>query len=210
MKQILKKLNILLDKKQKRTMVGLIVLMLIGALLQTAGVGIIMPVVTIVMDSQALEKPGLLNDVYEVIGGGSPQRFTVIVMLSLIFVFIIKNLFLFVQQKITLSFIYTNQFRTSERMMKNYLKRNYEFFLNADTAVVQRSITSDVNNMYALILALLQILSDSIVFVFIGTFCLIQDALMTVFVATILILLLVIIKKVLKPIMHKADRKSVV
>ncbi len=37
MKQILKKLNLLLDKKQKRTMGGLIVLMIIGAILQTAG-----------------------------------------------------------------------------------------------------------------------------------------------------------------------------
>ena len=45
-------------------------------------------------------------------------------------------------------------------------------------------------------------------FVFIGTFCLIQDALMTVFVATILILLLVVIKKVLKPIMHKAGEDN--
>ena len=52
---------------------------------------------------------------------------------------------------------------TSERMMRNYLRRGYEFYLNADTAVVQRSITSDVNNMYALILALLQLLSDTVV-----------------------------------------------
>ena len=31
--------------------------------------------------------------------------------------------------------MYTNQFATSERMMRSYLRRGYEFYLHADTAV---------------------------------------------------------------------------
>lgn len=208
MLQILKKLNLLLDKKQKKTMAGLTVLMVIGAALQTAGVGMILPVVSIVMDKEAMQKEGLLREVYLLFGGGSETRFTILVMLALILVFIIKNAFLYFQQKATLAFVYTNQFRTSERMMKNYLRRGYEFYLNADTAVVQRSITSDVNNMYALILALLTLMSDGIVFVFLVTFCFLQDPMMTVLIAGVLLLLLVLIKKVLKPILHKAGEDN--
>ena len=44
MLQIIKKMNVLLDKKQKRTMVGLIILMVISAFLQTAGVGMLVAV----------------------------------------------------------------------------------------------------------------------------------------------------------------------
>lgn len=208
MLQILKKLNLLLDKKQKKTMASLTVLMVIGAALQTAGVGMILPVVSIVMDKEAMQKEGLLRDVYLLVGGGSETRFTILVMVALIIVFIIKNAFLYFQQKVTLSFVYTNQFRTSERMMKNYLRRGYEFYLNADTAVVQRSITSDVNNMYALILALLTLMSDAIVFVFLVTFCFLQDPTMTILIAGVLLLLLVLIKKVLKPILHKAGEDN--
>lgn len=208
MRQILKKLNVLLDKKQKRTMAGLVVLMIIGAALQTAGVGMVMPVVSLVMDSESMHKPGLLNEAFQLIGGGSETRFTVIVMLALIGIFILKNAFLYFQQKVTLAFVYTNQFRTSERMMKNYLRRGYEFFLNADTAVVQRSITSDVNNMYALILALLQLMSDGIVFVFLVVFCFSQDPAMTIIIAAVLLILLVVIKKMLKPILHKAGEDN--
>ncbi len=208
MLQILKKLNLLLDKKQKRTMFGLVILMIIGAALQTAGVSMIMPVVSLVMDKEAMHRPGLLNKAFQLIGGGSETRFTIIVMLALIGVFIAKNAFLYFQQKVTLAFVYTNQFRTSERMMKNYLRRGYEFFLNADTAVVQRSITSDVNNMYALILALLQLMSDAIVFVFLVMFCFGQDPMMTIIIAVVLLFLLVVIKKVLKPILHKAGEDN--
>ncbi len=208
MGQILKKLNVLLDKKQKKTMAGLVLLMIVGAALQTAGVGMILPVVSLVLDQDALYEEGLLNDMFVLIGGGSQIRFTVIVMLALIGVFVVKNLFLYYQQKVTFAFVYTNQFRTSERMMKNYLRRGYEFYLNADTAVVQRTITSDVNNMYALILALLQLLSDLIVFVFLVTFCFLQDPVMTILVAGVLLVLLVLIKNVLKPILRRAGEDN--
>ncbi len=208
MLQILKKLNVLLDKKQKNTMAGLVLLMIIGAALQTAGVSMIMPVVSVVMDKEALHEPGLLNHMFLLIGGGSELRFTVIIMAALIAVFIVKNLFLYYQQKVTFAFVYTNQFRTSERMMKNYLRRGYEFYLNADTAVVQRNITSDVNNMYALILALLQLASDGIVFVFLVTFCFMQDPVMTILIASVLLVLLVLIKNVLKPILRKAGEDN--
>lgn len=206
--QILKKLNLLLDKKQKKTMAGLTVLMVVGAALQTAGVSMILPVVSLVMDKDALHEEGLLHEAFLLVGGGSEIRFTILVMLALIVVFVIKNSFLYFQQKATLAFVYTNQFRTSERMMKNYLRRGYEFYLNADTAVVQRSITSDVNNMYALILAILTLLSDAIVFLFLVTFCFLQDPAMTVLIAGVLLLLLILIKKVLKPILHKAGEDN--
>lgn len=147
--QIIKKLRVLLDKKQKRTMVGLIILMVISAFLQTAGVGMLVEVMQIVIDPEAVQHSRVAEACYEIMGVESYRTFSIIVMVLLILVFVVKNLFTYVQQKLTLSFVYTNQFRTSERMMRNYLRRGYEFYLNADTAVVQRSITSDVNNMYA-------------------------------------------------------------
>lgn len=208
MKQILKKLNVLLDKKQKRTMGGLMVLMVIGAALQTAGVGMLVQVVTVVMDPEAVEKSGLVKTVYDMLGFTDYSRFSIMVMAMLILVFAVKNLFLFLQQKLTFAFVYTNQFRTSERMMRNYLRRSYEFYLNADTAVVQRSITADVNNMYALILALLQLMSDGVVSVFIVCYCLSKSGVMTILLAVVLIALMVMIKKVLKPVMYKAGKDN--
>lgn len=208
MKQILKKLNVLLDGKQKRTMGGLMLLMVIGAVLQTAGVGMLVQVVTVVIDPQAVEKSGLVRSVYEWFGFSDYKSFSVLVMAMLIVVFAVKNAFLFLQQKLTFAFVYTNQFRTSERMMRNYLRRGYEFYLNADTAVVQRSITSDVNNMYALILALLQLLSDGVVSVFIVAYCLSKSGSMTLLLAAVMVLLMLVVKKVLKPIMYQAGKDN--
>jgi len=208
MGKILKKLNVLLDKKQKWTMVGLLVMMLIGALLEVASIGIVVPVVSIVMDENAINDGGIVQTLYEMLPVNSVRQFTIVIMLSLIAAFIIKNIFLFIQQKFMLAFVYGNQFSTSERLMKNYLRKSYEFYLNADTAVVQRNITSDVNNMYALILALLQLLSEGIVFACLVAVLFWQDPVMTILVTVVLVLVLFIIKVVLKPIMHKAGEDN--
>ncbi len=208
MRQIIRKLRVLLDKKQKRTMVGLMFLMVIGAFLQTAGVGLLVQVVNLVIDPEAVQNSRVASWIYETLGSPDYTVFAVTVMVLLIAVFIVKNIFLFVQQKLTFSFVYTNQFRTSERMMRNYLRRGYEFYLNADTAVVQRNITSDVNNMYALILALLQMMSDGVVSVFIIAYCFVTNGTMTVLLAVVLLALMVVVKMVLKPIMYKAGKDN--
>ena len=208
MKKIIKKLNKLLDKKQKGTMVILIFMMIIGAVLQTAGIGLLVEVVTLVIDPGSLEKSELVARVYKMLGCSSYQSFSVTIMVLLILTFIAKNLFLFIQQKMTLSFVYTNQFRTSERMMRNYISRGYEFYLNADTAVVQRSITSDVNNMYALILGLLQLLSDGVVSTFIILYCFWTNGTMTLLLGGVLAALMLLIKRVLKPVMYQAGEDN--
>jgi ABC-type multidrug transport system fused ATPase/permease subunit len=206
--QIVKKLRVLLDKRQKRAMGGLIVLMIIGAFLQTAGVGMLVQAVSVVMDPEAVEKSDLVGGFYEFLGCRDFQSFSITVMVLLILTYGVKNLFLFFQQKLTFAYVYTNQFATSERMMRSYLRRGYEFYLHADTAVVQRNITSDVNNMYALILALLQLLSDGVVSLFVVGYCLLTNGMLTIILAVSLLVLMTLVKKVLKPIMYRAGKEN--
>lgn len=208
MRKILAKLNVLLDKKQKRKMVGLVFAMLIGAVLETLGIGLIYPVATMITDPQAIEKSESLSRVYDLLRMESVTQFTIVVMGALIVVFAVKNIYLFFQNKIQLKFVYNNQFSTSRRMMINFMKRPYEYYLNADTSVIQRSITSDVNNMYGLILSLLQLLSELIVFVCLTVVCLTSDVIMTVTVSSLLVAVLLIIKGILKPIMRRAGEEN--
>lgn len=211
MKKIIRKLLVLLDKKQKWRMSFLVVLMLIGAVLETFGVSLILPVMNIILEENAVEKHWYLRwivDTFNIDVSNGPRHLTIFVMVALIFVFIIKNLFLFFQQKATLKFVYTNQFATSRRMMINYMQRPYEYYLNADTAVIQRSITSDVNNMYGLILALLQLLSEAIVFMALVAVSLLTDVWMTVTVTVLLVAVLLLIKIVIKPTMQRAGQEN--
>lgn len=208
MRKIWNKLMVLLDKKQKRFMVLLVFMMLIGALLEVFSVATVIPVANIVFSPSEIHDNELLSSLYGLFRFQSDRTFGIAVMLSLIVAFIIKNIYIYFMQKVMYHFVYTNQFRTSERMMKNYMRRGYEFYLSADTAVIQRSITSDVNNMYALILAILQLISEVIVFVVLAVVLLVKEPLMTVIIASLLGITLLVIKVVIKPIMRRAGEEN--
>ena len=107
--KLLKKLRVLLDKKQKYAMAGLIVLMIIGAFLQTLGVGLLVEVVNVAVDPNVVETNWLAAELYRLMGSPGYRTFSLVVMIMLIITYICKNLFLFIQQKLTFSFVYTNQ-----------------------------------------------------------------------------------------------------
>ena len=199
----------LLDRKQKIKMVLIVFLMLIGGILESLSISVAIPVMEVVIDKEAISKNKYhMGDLYNAMGLGDPKQLAVIFMLLLILAFVLKNLFLFIQTKVQLKFVYTNQFATSRRMMINFMKRPYEYYLGADTSVIQRNITSDVNNMYALILTILQLTSECVVFVCLVGVLIVVDAKMILTITVLLVALLVVIKRIIQPIMRKAGQDN--
>ena len=208
MRKIFQKMMVLLDARQKRQMVGIVILMLIGGVLESVGISLIAPVMEIVLQPEAVDQKPYLHFLYTFFHLHSTEQLAGLIMVALVLVFVIKNIFLYFMNVVQLRFVYTNQFATSRRMMINFMKRPYEYYLNADTSVIQRNITSDVNNMYGLILSVLQLTSEVIVFVCLVVILLSQDAQMTIFIAGLLIVVLMIIKYVIKPVMQRAGREN--
>lgn len=208
MRKILQKMMVLLDQKQKKQMIGIIFMMLIGGVLESLGIAMIVPVMTTVMDPDSVEKSDILRPIYHGLGLTDTLQLAAIIMVALVLVFVVKNIFLYFMNVVQLRFVYTNQFATSRRMMINFMKRPYEYYLGADTAVIQRNITSDVNNMYGLILSCLQLTSEIIVFICLVSILLYSDAGMTMFIAGLLVVVLLVIKYVIKPVMKKAGEDN--
>lgn len=208
MKKILKKMNVLLDGKQKAKMGGIVVLMIIGAALEACSIGLVIPIITTLLDPEAVNGEGYLGDIYRFLGMKSTSQFTIVMLLVIIAAFVVKNVFLYFQNVVQLRFVYTNQFATSRRMMINFMERPYEYYLNADISVIQRSITSDVNNMYGLILSSLQLLSEIIMFLVLVIVLMTQDPMMILTIALLLVIVLLVIKCILKPIMIKAGEDN--
>ncbi|MBQ4218102.1 MAG: ABC transporter ATP-binding protein [Butyrivibrio sp.] len=213
MRKIYKKVMRLLDARQKRQMVGIVFMMLIGGILESFGIALIAPIMEVLTEPELINKRKTFSFFYYSVFNfnedlSDSAKLVSFFMIVMIFVFVVKNIFLFFMNKVQLKFVYTNQFATSRRMMINFMQRPYEYYLNADTSVIQRSITSDVNNMYGLILSTLQLISEIIVFVCIVIMLLCKDAVMTICIATVLTAVLLAIKYVIKPIMVKAGEEN--
>lgn len=208
MRKIYKKVMRLLDAKQKRQMVGIVFMMLIGGVLESLGIALIVPIMKVVVSPEKVQESKYLSAIYNGLNLTSTTQLAAIIMVALILVFVVKNIFLYFLNVVQLRFVYTNQFATSRRMMINFMQRPYEYYLNADTSVIQRNITSDVNNMYGLILSSLQLISEVIVFTCLVAFLVSTDAEMTLSIALLLVVVLLVIKYFIKPVMVKAGQEN--
>ena len=206
--KIWKKLMLLLSRKQKWQMFWLVPMMLIGAVLETASVALVLSVITAIITPDAVATNKWVAFFYNLFGFTDMRNFTIATMIALIVAYVLKNVYLFIQWKVQYAFVYRNQFETSERMLKSYLKRGYEYFLFADTAVVQRSITSDVNNMYGLILAILTILSEIVVFVALIVVVFLVEPVMCIVIGVLLLITMAVITKILKPVMQRSGQEN--
>lgn len=208
MKKIWKKMMVLMNRRQKLKMIQILVLMIVGAVLETASITMVLPAIQVIMTPESLEGDGIVARVYRMTGIGSATGFTVLILGMIIVAFVLKNIFLYFQNVVQLRFVYTNQFETSQRMMINFMKRPYEYYLDADTSIIQRMITSDVNNMYGLVLACLQLVSELIIFLFLVTVLISRAPQMIMTIAALLVVVLLVIKCVLKPIMYRAGQEN--
>ncbi|MCI8267191.1 MAG: ABC transporter ATP-binding protein [Lachnospiraceae bacterium] len=208
MLKIIKKINILMDKKQKGAMARLFLMMIVSAGLETGAVMMVMAVVQLILDPVALEQGETYQRISSLLNLQDTVQFSVFAILFLIVLYIAKNSFQFIFQRSLYRFVYSNQFKTASSLMKNFVRREYEYYLDAETAVIQRSITADVSNMYALIMAVLQIASEMIVALFLVIALAMQDPFMTVIIAVLLVVTLVVIKKIVKPIMNRTGKEN--
>ena len=208
MVKILKKINILMDAAQKRAMFGLFIMMVVAAFLETAAVFMVMQVVALIVDPKKLESGETYRMICDLLNIDSTVTFSVLAIFGCIMLYVIKNGFQFVLQKGLYRFTFQNQFTTATKLMKSYVRRDYEYYLNAETSAIQRSTTADVSNMYALILSVLQIASEVIVALFLVVYLATLDVIMTIIVGTLVLLSLIIIKKIIKPIMNRTGREN--
>lgn len=208
MLKILKKINILMDKRQKGEMARLLVMMIISAGLETGAVMMVMTVVQLIINPAVLEQGETYQKISDMLNLKSTVQFSVLAILFLIGLYIAKNLFAFFLQRSLYRFVFNNQFKTASSLMKNFVRREYEYYLDAETAVIQRSITADVSNMYALIMSVLQIASEIIVVIFLVAALAVEDPVMTVVIAVLLLVTLVVIKNIIKPIMNRTGKEN--
>ena len=107
------KIKLLLTKQQKLSLVYLSLLLVIGMFLEIFGLGLIIPLITIILD------PELINDTYgirqikEYLGDINNNEFLYYSLITIILVYVIKTLFLIFlafKQNTFLSNLYKSQF----------------------------------------------------------------------------------------------------
>ena len=208
MTDIIKKLFSILSKRQKRSVAGLGVMILIGAVLETAGVSMIVPLAQAMLDAQALAGNEYVIMVQNMLGIQSMDQFVIVLLFSVVAVFVIKNAYLLLMNYVQARFVNKNQFLTVSYMMDEYLNRPYEFYLNADIPTVFRTLDSDIPKVFIVLMDFIQLMTEVIVSIFLCVVLLVVDPVMTIMISVILLTMTFIIVKLLKPRLNRLGQEN--
>ncbi len=211
-KNLLQKINYIFDKKQKMMFVTLGFMIFIGGLLETLGVGTMIPVVTVLLTPDKLEEAvnrvDIVKRVLLFFNVEDVSQLTSFLLVVLMVVFVVKNVYILFQTYVQTSFITHNRNRMIARVMADFLNRPYEEYLGADIPTVFRLTDSDIPQTFSLITNLLSLSSETVVSFFILIFLLFQNVKMTIFIAFVFGLLTLFIVKVFKPRLNRIGQRN--
>ena len=205
---MLHKVSYLFDRKQKKQILGLAVLILIGGLLETMGVSMLLPVVQAIMDPEAIMENELVGVVVDALGIQTSRQLIILMLGSLIAVYVIKNAYLLFQTYVQNTFVTRNRNRMISRVMREFLGRPYEEYLGADIPTVFRLTDSDIPNAFQLILVLIQMVTEIVVA---GSLCIVLVVVspaMSFFILCIFLGMTLVITKILKPRLNAIGHRN--
>ena len=198
-RKMLKKLLAILDKKQKRKVGGLMIMILVGGLLETAGVSLILPLITAILDEEAFAANEYVVWFCDFLHIENVRYLIYLILAALIFMYIFKNAYLILLTYIQSRFVNKNRCRCTTNLLSQYLHRPYEYYLYAETSTILRTIYGDMDNIFNLLLQYMNLAAELVVSVCLGIFLLCMDFKMMLVIVGLLFVTTVFISKVIKP-----------
>ena len=205
---MIKKLFAILDKQQKVRIAGLVVLILIGGLLETAGVSLILPLLTAILDEQGFAANEIVIYIMNLLGITDVRRFIYILLFALVFMYIFKAAYLIWLTYVQSKFVNRNRCRCTTNLLSQYLHKPYEYYLYAETSTIVRTIYGDMDNIFNLLLQCMGLTAELVVCTCLGIFLLFLDFKMMIVVVGLLLATTIFITKVIKPRLKHVGEQS--
>lgn len=186
MRNLLSKVNYIFDKNQKLQSVLLCIGLFVGALLELVGVSFITQLVTLISNPEKIHSNEIMQYCYDFFNMTSDRQFFLFVVIALIFVYLIKNLYLLWINYVQYTFVFNNQLRLSGRLIDCYLKKPYTYHLDNNSAEMVRNVMLDSERFFQMLLSVFLTLSELLVSALLCVFLLIVDPVITISVVAIL------------------------
>ncbi|MDO9371974.1 MAG: ABC transporter ATP-binding protein, partial [Gammaproteobacteria bacterium] len=134
----------LLTLTERRSAIVLLGLMLIGMVLETLGVGLVIPAIMLLTQPDYAERFPALQPLLAALGNPNQQSLVIGGMLILVGVYLIKVLFLAFLAWRQSRFAYGIQAQLSQRLFTTYLRQPYTFHLQRNSAQLIRNATREI------------------------------------------------------------------
>lgn len=141
--ETLKKLQLLLDPRDRRKVFLLALLMIINAFLQTAGIASIMPFLAVLSNPATIDQNRWLSAAYDYLGYDSSASFLYFLGIAAFIVFLTATATQAFTQWVITRFSHLQQYELSRRLMADYLRRPYTFFLDRNSGDLAKTVLQE-------------------------------------------------------------------
>lgn len=194
----IKQLFGLLTEKQRKQVIGVFILVVIGAAFETLGVAAVLPFVYAVIDTSQLWGNQYIVMCADVFGIKTDTQLIVSLGILICIFYVFKNVFMmfisYMENKFKANFAY----ELSKLMLHSYMKRPYVYFLGTNSAEMIRGLNDDINSINDMLTALFKIFSIGFMMVGIGVFLVIQEPLMAFGIVMLAVVIFSVIVLVIK------------
>lgn len=183
---MLKKINYVLEKRQKIHLVILLVIIFGGAFVELLGVSGMMPLVNVAINPECINEKWYLIKMRDLLGLADASQMLVCLAVLLILVYIVKNVYITIMTDLQYRLVFNNQRRLAVKMMNCYMHQNYLFHVSKNVAELQRNVTADVNGFFTAVLDTLQLVAEMSVCICLVVYLFTVDFVTTVMVAALI------------------------
>lgn len=172
---ILKELAYVLNKKQKINIVVVMLVIIISSFFELLGVTAVLPFVQAVLAPEKVFASSFVKPLVEFFHIATPYGMMLLCGLGIIALYIIKNAYMIFSYFIQYDFATRVQKDLSVKMLKAYMSRPYEYFLNVNSSEILRGCSTDTANVYNILDYLFVVVSELLAIMLIGFFIIYTD-----------------------------------
>lgn len=183
---LLKKLFYLLPKGDAFKLTGLVFFMLIAALLELVGIGMIPVFVSIIAAPEKVMENEIIAPFLTYLGITKSGELLLFGGGVLLVAFIVKSIYIIFFNYVEAKFIYRRQYYLGKKLMDKYMFAPYTFHLEKNSAEILRNVTGEIRILINVVVTnILKMTREGVIAVTIFLFLLVVEPLITLIVLLI-------------------------
>ncbi len=137
----------IIPKKFRKQTFAILALTLVGTILETAGIGLVIPAIALMADPNIAEKYPVFAPLLEGLGNPSHAELVIYGVILLLGAYVIKALYLAFLSLKQSDYIYAIKAHLSQNLFERYIRAPYEFHLQQNSGYLIRNISTEVEQL---------------------------------------------------------------
>ncbi len=130
----------IIPQSYRRRAIGVTMTIFLRALFNFVGVATLIPVLTLIIDSDNIASSSYMHDIYTWLDVGSYNSFVAIVCCSVVAIILLKNVAIMLLYRSERNYIYSLYEHLSRQLYLAYHKRGYGFIKHNNSAILTRNV----------------------------------------------------------------------